>query len=141
MAGAITLTKTNSKRLGILLLAAACALSTGCSAPEEAAGTDWRTWGLVQTTGVITRDGTNTPVCVCVHDDSAVFYLDQPEQVRFDGVIYPEALADGAASFSAISFDDLDGDGNSDVRMDFAPGGAMIWYWSEADGYVYQSNP
>lgn len=141
MAGAITLTKTNSKRLGILLLAAACALSAGCSTPEEAAGTDWRTWGLVQTTGVITRDGTDTPVCVCVHDDGAVFYLDQPEQVRFDGVIYPEALADGAASFSAISFTDLDGDGNSDVRMDFQPGCTMIWYWSGADGYVYQSNP
>ena len=141
MAGAITLTKANSKRLGILLLAAACALSAGCSTPEEAAGTDWRTWGLVQATGIITRDGTDTPVCVCVHDDGAVFYLGRPEQVRFDGVVYPEALADRAASFSAISFTDLDGDGNSDVRMDFQPGCTMIWYWSGADGYVYQSNP
>ena len=62
------------QRAALLLAVLLCVALAGCThgaenavEPDEQldlAGADWRTWGLVNAMGTITRDGTDTDVCV-----------------------------------------------------------------------------
>ena len=69
------------KKLFALLSALALCLSlAACGGedddPGDVVGGDWRVTGIVRDGGTITRDGEDTDVLVCVHADSADFYLD-----------------------------------------------------------------
>lgn len=141
--------KRNGTRLCALALLA-CLLLTGCAqqpaqTPDDQmdlVGADWRTWGTIYDTGTITLDGEQTPVCVCVYTGEAVFYYDEPEQVEFNRAAYPESFEDAQQAIGGTSFDDQNGDGQSDVRMDFyhADGtkSTLVWYWEGQAGFVYQ---
>ena len=108
---------------------------------NDIAGSDWRTTGIVRDSGTITRDGENTTVLVCINKDDADFYLDSEVQTLFGYVTYPDSIAEPWESFQGIDFSDRNGDGSSDVRMDFQAGVIMIWYWDGAsEEFVYQED-
>lgn len=130
------------KRFGALLFALlVCLSAAGCADhSQDAAGQDWRTTGLVQASGTITRAGEDIPVLVCVHADSASIYYDTSPQTLFASVEYPVSLpGDPGEAFRTIDFADRNGDGCSDVAMLFDGDTLMVWYWNGASGaYVYQ---
>ena len=94
--------------------------------------------------GTITRDGTDTDVCVCIHDEDTTFYYDEPEQIYYDSVQYPQAIQAAQMAFAGIWFEDRNGDGSTDIRMAFDRNGepenevTLDWYWQAEDGYVFQ---
>lgn len=106
-------------------------------------GDDWRVTGVVQGSGTITRDGKDTDVLVCVHSSDAAFYYDTKEQVLFDSVTYPINLeGDAWEAYRGVDFSDLNGDGSSDVTMNFDDGGAellMVWFWdAESEMFMFE---
>ena len=109
--------------------------------PDEVAGSDWRTTGVVQDSGTVTRNGADTFVLVCVHASDAAFYYDTEEQTLFGTVEYPSPLAgDAWEMYRSTDFSDRNGDGNSDVTMVFDDGGdelVMVWLWdAESDSFA-----
>ena len=109
-----------SKCLALVLAAALVLGLAACG--KDTTGDDWRASGVVTDYGTIARDGERVPVCICLSTENAGFYYDQDEQVWFDGVEFPMALADALTAYRSTSFDDLDGDGQSDVTMIFDHG-------------------
>ena len=112
--------KNRWKHIFIPVLAMALCLSlAACGNSDDVAGDDWRTTGVVVGSGTIAHDGESVDVLVTVCESSAAFYRDLPEQVLFDSVSFPMNIPDAEQSFNAISFDDMDGDGESDVLVSF----------------------
>ena len=131
------------KYAGLLLALVLCLSLTACKGSDDAAGDDWRNSGEVVGRGIITRDGEDTDVLLCIHAADTDFYYDTEEQVLFDSVDYPITLeSDAWEAFQSIDFADLNGDGNSDVTMKFDDGGnelLMVWFWdTESEKFVYQ---
>ena len=122
--------------LVLSLSLAACAgndvNTDGDDQDNDIAGSDWRTTGIVRDSGTITRDDEDTTVLVCINKDDADFYLDSEVQTLFGYVTYPDSIAEPWDSFQGIDFSDRNGDGNSDVRMDFQAGVVMILGWDSA---------
>ena len=126
-----------------LLLLTLLGCLAGCGGTqEEAAGGDWRVSGIVVGSGAITRDGETVDVLVTVGESSAAFYRDLPEQELFDSVTFPQQQPDAQQRFLGVSFDDVNGDGASDVQLSFTDenGGTteLSWLWDAAEGYVFQ---
>lgn len=133
--------------IALLLAAIFCLSMAACGKDKEEnddniAGEDWRTTGVVFDYGTITIDGENTEVCVCIDDSKATFFYDDAEQVYFDEAVYPMNLPDAQSAYGGTFFDDLNGDGNSDVSMDFYHEDGsetnLIWYWEGDQGFVFQ---
>lgn len=121
-----------------------CLCLAACGNSDDVAGDDWRTTGMVVDSGTITHDGDSVDVLVTVSESSAAFYRDIPEQVLFDSVAFPMDIPDAEQAFHSISFDDLDGDGESDVWVSFLHenGDAtdLIWIWDPEERYVYRED-
>ena len=121
-----------------------CLCLAACGNSDDVAGDDWRTTGMVVDSGTITHDGDSVDVLVTVSESSAAFYRDIPEQVLFDSVVFPMDIPDAEQAFHSISFDDLDGDGESDVWVSFLHenGDAtdLIWIWDSEERYVYRED-
>lgn len=121
-----------------------CLCLAACGNSDDVAGDDWRTTGMVVDSGTITHDGDSVDVLVTVSESSAAFYRDIPEQVLFDSVTFPMDIPDAEQAFHSISFDDLDGDGKSDVWVSFIHknGDAtdLIWIWDPEERYVYRED-
>lgn len=121
-----------------------CLCLAACGNSDDVAGDDWRTTGMVVDSGTITHDGDSVDVLVTVSESSAAFYRDIPEQVLFDSVAFPMDIPDAEQAFHSISFDDLDGDGKSDVWVSFLHknGDAtdLIWIWDPEERYVYRED-
>lgn len=121
-----------------------CLCLAACGNSDDVAGDDWRTTGMVADSGTITHDGDSVDVLVTVSESSAAFYRDIPEQVLFDSVTFPMDIPDAEQAFHSISFDDLDGDGESDVWVSFLHenGDAtdLIWIWDPEERYVYRED-
>lgn len=131
------------KYAGLLLALVLCLSLTACKGSDDAAGDDWRNSGEVVGRGIITRDGEDTDVLLCIHAADTEFYYDTEEQVLFDSVDYPITIeSDAWEAFQSIDFADLNGDGNSDVTMRFYDGGSdllMVWFWdTESEQFMYQ---
>ncbi|MFR3352109.1 MAG: hypothetical protein ACLTR5_08190 [Oscillospiraceae bacterium] len=129
-----------SKCLALVLAAALVLGLAACG--KDTTGDDWRASGVVNDYGTITRDGERVPVCICLSTENAGFYYDQDEQVWFDGVEFPMALADALTAYRSTSFDDLDGDGQSDVTMIFDHGDGstteLVWLWYDDTGFEFE---
>lgn len=130
------------KKLFVLVIALLLCLSAcGNDEPGDVVGDDWRTSGIVVANGTITHDGESVDVLVTVSDTSAAFYRDTAEQVLFDSVLFPESIPDAKQAFESISFDDIDGDGESDVvaRFEHEIGDTteLVWIWDPAERYMF----
>lgn len=145
------------KNIALLSAAAVCLSLSACGGGgtdiggDDDVGRDWRTWGIIQSDGTITRNGEDTEVLVCVNKKASNFYYDTDSQTLFDGVEYPPALADKLAPaedvwamYKSTDFSDLNGDGNTDVTMWFDDNGSEIkavWFWdTENAQFIYQPN-
>lgn len=121
-----------------------CLCLAACGNSDDVAGDDWRTTGMVVDSGTITHDGDSVDVLVTVSESSAAFYRDIPEQVLFDSVTFPMDIPDAEQAFHSISFDDLDGDGESDVWVSFlhenGDAADLIWIWDPEERYVYRED-
>ena len=129
-----------SKCLSLVLAAALVLGLAACG--KDTTGDDWRASGVVTDYGTIARDGERVPVCICLSTENAGFYYDKDEQVWFDGVEFPMALADALTAYRSTSFDDLDGDGQSDVTMIFDHGDGstteLVWLWYDDTGFEFE---
>lgn len=129
------------KKLFVLVIALLLCLSACGGSDDDTAGDDWRTSGIVVANGTITHDGESVDVLVTVSDTSAAFYRDTAEQVLFDSVLFPESIPDSKQAFESISFDDIDGDGESDVvvRFEHEIGDTteLVWIWDPAERYMF----
>ena len=135
--------KIRWKQIVSFALAPALCLSlAACGDSGDAAGEDWRTTGVVVGSGTITHDGDSVDVLVTADPNSAAFYWDQEEQVLFDSVAFPETIEDIRSSAFQISFDDQNGDGESDVLVEIGhedmSNTTMLWLWDPQERYVYQ---
>ena len=135
------------KAFPALALSLLLALSlTACGGgSDDAAGDDWRASGVVAAEGTITHEGEGSvKVLVTVGPESAAFYRDEKEQVLFDSVSFPmtvEDANDDGTGFD-ISFDDITGDGESDVVVTFQHADMsttqMVWFWDADERYVFE---
>ena len=137
--------KNRWKHIFIPVLAMALCLSlAACGNSDNVAGDDWRTTGMVVGSGTITHDGESVDVLVTVSESSAAFYRDLPEQVLFDSVSFPMNIPDAEQAFNAISFDDMDDDGESDVLVSFihenGDATELIWIWDPVERYVFRED-
>ena len=137
--------KNRWKHIFIPVLAMALCLSlAACGNSDDVAGEDWRTTGVVVGNGTIAHDGESVDVLVTVCESSAAFYRDLPEQVLFDSVSFPMNIPDAEQSFNAISFDDMDGDGESDVLVSFihenGDATELVWIWDPVERYVFRED-
>ena len=123
---------------------ALCLSLAACGNSDNVAGDDWRTTGMVVGSGTITHDGESVDVLVTVSESSAAFYRDLPEQVLFDSVSFPMNIPDAEQAFNAISFDDMDDDGESDVLVSFihenGDATELIWIWDPVERYVFRED-
>ena len=130
------------KQLVLFLALALCLGLTACGNSDDVAGEDWRTTGVVVGSGTIIHDGESVDVLVTVDPNSAAFYRNQEEQVLFDSVAFPETIEDIISSAFQISFDDQNGDGESDVLVEIGhedmSNTTMLWLWDSQERYVYQ---
>lgn len=139
-----------NRKWGTALIAALLCLCMALSAcsndadndPNDVVGQDWRTWGLVVDSGTITRNGEDTAVLVCVEDDGAYFYHDDENQVLFDFVKFPEEYGLTSGNYNAIAFEDGNGDGNTDVAIQFNMDDdnqlVLVWMYDESsNGYYF----
>ena len=127
----------------LVLVAALCLSLAACGGTDnDITGDDWRVSGVVAGSGTITHDGESVDVLVTVSESGAAFYRDLPEQVLFDSVAFPETIEDISSSAFQISFDDQNGDGESDVLVEIGhedmSNTAMLWLWDPQERYVYQ---
>lgn len=129
------------KHLALLLALCLCLCMAACGG-DDIAGADWRTTGVVDARGTITQNGERVDVCVCIKPDSAAFYRDTDTQVLFDSVSFPQSFSDADQAFASISFDDITGDGESDVVVDLTHEDMscthMVWFWDAEERYVFQ---
>lgn len=137
--------KNRWKHIFIPVLTMALCLSlAACGNSDNVAGDDWRTTGMVVGSGTITHDGESVDVLVTVSASSAAFYRDLPEQVLFDSVSFPMNIPDAEQAFNAISFDDMDDDGESDVLVSFihenGDATELIWIWDPVERYVFRED-
>lgn len=128
-----------------VLAAALCLSLAACGGTNnDITGDDWRVSGVVAGSGTITHDGENVDVLVTVSESSAAFYRDLPEQVLFDSVSFPMNIPDAEQAFNAISFDDMDDDGESDVLVSFihenGDATELIWIWDPMERYVFRED-
>lgn len=135
--------KILKKSFALLLTTAFCLGLTACGSSDDMAGEDWRTTGVVVGSGTITHTGEGSvDVLVTVDENSAAFYRDEQNQILFDSVAFPMTISDAKKSFNDISFDDINGDGESDVCVSFvyAPGEStqMVWVWDAEERYVFR---
>ena len=137
--------KNRWKHIFIPVLTMALCLSlAACGNSDNVAGDDWRTTGMVVGSGTVTHDGESVDVLVTVSESSAAFYRDLPEQILFDSVSFPMSIPDAEQAFNAISFDDMDDDGESDVLVSFihenGDATELIWIWDPVERYVFRED-
>ena len=133
------------KLLALISALALCLSLAACGNSDEVAGNDWRTTGVVVGNGTITHTGEGSvKVLVTIDENSAAFYIDEQNQILFDSVAFPMTISDAKESFNDISFDDINGDGESDVCVSFvhSPGEStqMVWLWDTEERYVFRED-
>ena len=119
------------KQIGILL-AAILILLLGwnlLSAPavqetdppeEDIAGSDWRTWGIIDDYGTLVQGGETIAFCACVHTQDTTLYYDTESQVLLAELVYPAPVENAEQRYLGMDTADRNGDGSSDVLLRFS---------------------
>ncbi len=133
------------KYLSLALALVLCLSLASCGRMDnDITGDDWRVSGVVAGSGTITHDGVSVDVLVTVSESSAAFYWNLPEQLLFESVSFPMNIPDAEQAFNAISFEDMDGDGESDVLVSFihenGDATELIWIWDPVERYVFRED-
>lgn len=103
----------------------------------------WYEFADCITTGTIEQDGVAVDVCVYVNEDGFAFCYDEGSgHDLFETAPFPYTLTDAQEDLTGVSFDDLDGDGNSDITAAFHHSGGddrtEVWYWDTGKlAFVY----
>ena len=129
------------KNLAALLLALASILLAGCrsmAAPaqeENIAGADWRTWGWIDDSGVITTpEGAQVSLLLCVFPENAVLFYDDDTQTAFADLRYPYAIKDAKQSYASVTLLDWNSDGSADIQLVFSHDDGtqteLVWCWN-----------
>jgi hypothetical protein len=125
--------KKMKKQIGILL-AAILILLLGwnlLSAPavretdppeEDIAGSDWRTWGIIDDQGTLVRGGEAIDFCACVHTGDTALYYDTEDQVLLAELVYPAPVENAEERYLGMEITDRNGDGSSDILLRFSQG-------------------
>lgn len=113
------------------------------SAWADTVGDDWRNSGEVVASGTIPHEDASVDVFGHGGRKQRSLLLGRTGQILFDSVPFPMTIPDAQEYFNDISFDDMDGDGESDVSLSFVyPAGestSLIWIWAPEERYVFQS--
>ena len=89
--------------------------------PEEnIAGSDWRTWGIIDDYGTLVRDGETIAFCACVHTGDTTLYYDTENQVLLAELDYPAPVENAEQRYLGMDTADRNGDGSSDVLLRFS---------------------
>ena len=132
------------KRVMAVLLASV--LMCGCGNNTEPAidgggveGKDWRTWGIIDATGTLKSDSSELSVCACVFADRTELYYDKESQELFKTIEYPEKMSTEEYEHSSLFFEDLNGDGFTDITVSTNVDGAekRFSYVYDQGEYVY----
>lgn len=134
------------KLLIILICAVSFLLITACGQKEEVIEevveeADWWSDADIVSKNVIDNDGLKTTILVTVDGNGAYFYRDEAEQILFDSVAFPIEIENAREHFVQISFVDINGNGESDVRVtfDYDDGKTYLpWVWDKDERYVFQ---
>ena len=119
------------KRIGVLLAAflilllgwailPAPAVPSDDPPEEDIAGSDWRTWGIINDSGTLVQDGETIPFCACVHTGDTTLYHDTESQVLLAELDYPAPVENAEQRYLGIETADQNGDGSSDVLLRFS---------------------
>ena len=103
-------------------------------------GADWRTWGIIDDYGTINTGSEEIDVCVCLFADRAELYYDEGSQSLYKTIEYPRRLTTKQYENSGISFEDLNDDGITDIRVTVEDSeGVELWMtWVyDTDDFVY----
>lgn len=118
------------KTMGILL--AVCLLlllgwtfrpapARGQDLPEEdIAGSDWRTWGIIDDYGTLLQGGETIAFCACVHTEDTTLYYDTESQVLLAELDYPAPVENAEQRYLGMETADRNGDGSSDILLRFS---------------------
>ena len=91
--------------------------------PEEnIAGSDWRTWGIINDSGTLVQDGETIPFCACVHTGDTALYYDTEDQVLLAELVYPAPVENAEERYLGMEITDRNGDGSSDILLRFSQG-------------------
>lgn len=136
--------KNIQRYLALLLLLFFSLGWVACGNINDVAGKDWRTSGMVVGRGTITHtEEGSIGVLVTIDKNSAAFYRNRPEKILFDSVAFPMQIDDAKEAFQSISFDDMNGDGESDVCIYFVHKSGertrLVWFWDPKERYVFQA--
>lgn len=104
----------------------------------------WYEFADPAATGTIEQDGAAVDVCVYVNDDDGfAFCYDRADgRELFETAPFQYTLSHAQEDLVSVSFEDLNGDGNSDFTAAFHHSGGddrtMVWYWDTDElAFVY----
>ena len=89
---------------------------------EDIAGSDWRTWGIIDDSGTLVQDGETIPFCACVHTGDTALYYDTEDQVLLAELVYPAPVENAEERYLGMEITDRNGDGSSDILLRFSQG-------------------
>lgn len=104
--------------------------------PEQ----DWREDAEISVKDTALFRGEQVPVVGCVENDRILLYRDAAEQELLAQADYPIPLENAEDELTTCEFEDLDGDGNSELTLafDLADGvrASFLWFWVDTQGYT-----
>lgn len=110
---------------------------------EDIAGSDWRTWGIIDDSGTLVQDGETIPFCACVHTKDTALYHDTESQVLLAELDYPAPVENAEQRYLGMETTDRNGDGCSDVLLRFSQEGGtleLLFCWVPETG-AFRSVP
>lgn len=87
---------------------------------EDIAGSDWRTWGIINDSGTLVQGREAIPFCACVHTGDTTLYHDTESQVLLAELVYPAPVENAEERYLGMETRDLNGDGSSDILLRFS---------------------
>ena len=108
---------------------------------EDIAGSDWRTWGIIDDSGTLVQGGETIAFCACIHTRDTTLYYDTEGQVLLAELVYPSPVENADQRYLGMDTADRNGDGSSDVLLRFSQKEGtleLLFCWDPATGTYRQ---